>query len=84
MTQRKDKFTYRFSDIVLIGHRSKGRTETTWYINCPQCHGEHMFRKAGSKIWHTSCVLAGVEWTITPAEYHVSKKCDMTKILGEE
>jgi len=79
-----DRYTYHFSDIVLTGHRARGRTETTWYIECPECKGQHMFKKTGSKVWHTSCILSGVEWTVTPAEYYVLKPCDFSKILGEQ
>jgi len=83
MSQKVETFTYRFSELVLVGHRAPGRLETTWYIDCPECHGQHMFRKTGSKVWHTSCWMSGVEWTVTPAEYYIQKPMDLTKILGD-
>lgn len=78
-----DTFTYHFSDLVLVAHRPRGRPQTTWYIQCPECKGKHMFRRTGSKVWHTSCLLSGVEWTITPAEYYIQKPLDLTRILGD-
>jgi len=78
-----ETFRYRFSDIVVIGARAPGRTKTTWYIECDYCKGQHMFRQSGTKIWHTSCGLFDIEWTITPAEYYVKKPADFTQILGE-
>jgi len=83
MTAKKESFQYRFSDIVLIGHRCTRSVRTTWYIECPECQGQHMFKRAGAKIWHTSCWLSGVEWTITPAEYYICRPMDFSKILGD-
>lgn len=83
MSAKVESFTYKFSELVILGHRPQGRTTTTWYIECPECNGQHMFRKTGSKVWHTSCWFSGVEWTITPAEYYVLKPCDFSKILGQ-
>lgn len=82
MSKPVERFIYNFSDIVLIGHRASGRGEITWYVECPQCHGQHMFRKQGNKLWHTSCDLSGIEWIITPSEYHVTKRCDLSRLLG--
>lgn len=84
MTLPLDRFTYTFGEIVMTGVRANTRYKTTWYLCCPECRGEHMFRQTGSKVWHTSCSLSGIEWTITPREYHVTKPLDLTLILGEE
>jgi len=74
---------YHFSDLVLVERRSSSRTHASWYIRCEYCGREHIFRKQGEKLWHTSCEEKKVEWTITPSEFHVSKKCDLTSVLGD-
>ena len=74
--------TFDFTDLVLVSHMPRGRQEKTWYIHCPECGSDHMFRKTGSKIWHTSCWKFGIEWTITPREYYVQRTLDLTKLLG--
>lgn len=79
-----ESFTYKFSDLVVVGHRAKGRPKVTWYIVCSECKGKHMLRQAGPKIWHTSCFISNVEWTVTPAEYYVSRPLDLTEILGDK
>ena len=84
MTKPLDEFIYDFGDIVMLGKRRENRYQTTWYLQCPECNGKHMFRLTGSKVWHTSCELSGIEWTITPREYYICKPCDLTLILGEE
>lgn len=84
MSQKVDRFSYTFGELVLIGTRRGTRYKTTWYLVCPQCKGEHMFRQTGSKVWHTSCILTDIEWTITPKETFITKPIDLTIILGEE
>jgi len=84
MSKIVEKIKYKFSDIVLTGHVADGRPRIIWYLECPQCHGKHMFRRDGPRIWHAQCILAGIEWTITPREYHISKKCDLRTVMGEE
>jgi len=84
MSQSVERFQYRFSDIVIIGARVPGRVKTTWYIQCENCGGQHMFRQTGTKVWHTSCQIFDVEWTITPAEYYIKKSADFSVILGEK
>lgn len=84
MSKPLDRFKYTFGEIVLVGTRRDTRHTTTWYLVCPQCQGEHMFRQTGSKVWHTSCILSGIEWTITPRELYICKPKDFTLILGEE
>lgn len=71
-----------FGDLVLVGRQPENRNHTTWFVECEHCQGRHIFRKQGAKIWHTSCILSGVEWTITPAEYFVQRPGDFSKILG--
>jgi len=83
MTKPVEQEIFDFSELVLVAHRPHGRGETTWYVNCPECHSQHMFRKTGSKIWHTSCWKTGVEWTVTPAEYYVQRPLDLTSVLRE-
>jgi len=83
MTKPVEREIFNFSDLVLVAHRPKGRNATTWYIHCPECGSDHMFRKVGSKLWHTSCWKNGVEWTITPAEYYIQRPLDLGKVLGE-
>jgi len=82
MSRPLDKFEYTFGEIVLVGRRAATRYKTTWYLKCPQCRGEHMFRQTGSKVWHTSCVLSGIEWTITPREFYTCKPVDFSLVLG--
>lgn len=77
-------FEYTFGDLVFIGRRRETRYKTTWYLKCPECQQEHMFRQSGTKLWHTSCEKYHVEWTVTPREYHISRSEDMTLIMGEE
>ena len=84
MSKPLDQFEYTFGEIVLVGMRSATRYKTTWYLKCPECKGRHMFRQTGSKVWHTSCELFGIEWTITPREYYICKPNDFSLILGEE
>lgn len=84
MGKLRDSFDYTFGEIVLTGKRRGTRYKTTWYLNCPECRGEHMFHQTGSKVWHTSCQLSGIEWTITPREFFICKPVDLTLILGEE
>lgn len=84
MSALRDTFTYTFGELVLTGKRQSTRYKTTWYLVCPECQGEHMFRQTGSKVWHTSCQLFGIEWTVTPVEFYVCKKQDFSLILGEE
>lgn len=84
MTTPLDRFTYTFGEVVLVGIRRGTRYKTTWYLSCPECRGEHMFHQAGSKLWHTSCVLSGIEWLITPRELFITKPIDLSLILGEE
>jgi hypothetical protein len=83
MTKPVERFTYTFGELVLVARRPEGRQSVTWYMNCPECSGQHMFRKTGSKVWHTSCWKSGVEWTITPAEYYVQRPLDLSRVLGE-
>lgn len=83
MATKFEEFVYTFGELVLIGHRPYGRTSTTWYLQCQECHGKHQFKKTGSKVWHTSCWFSGVEWTITPSEYYVQKPLDFSKIIGD-
>lgn len=78
-----DEFTYTFNDLVLIGRKPENRQHTTWYVACEFCHGRHVFTKQGKKIWHTSCILSGVEWTVTPAEYYIQRPADFTGIMRE-
>lgn len=78
-----DEIRHNFGDLVIVGTKSEKRHYTTWYVECDQCQGRHIFRKQGPKVWHTSCVLSGVEWTVTPADYYIQKRCNLTKILGE-
>lgn len=84
MSKPLDRFTYTFGEIVMVGKRASTRYKTTWYLVCPECKGEHMFRQTGSKVWHTSCQLSDIEWTITPREFYTCKPIDLTLILGEE
>lgn len=84
MSAPRDRFDYTFGEIILTGVRASTRYKTTWYLKCPECKGEHMFRQTGSKVWHTSCILSGIEWTITPREIYTCKPIDFTLILGEE
>lgn len=84
MSKLRDSFDYTFGEIVLTGKRAGTRYKTTWYLNCPECKGQHMFRQSGSKIWHTSCVLSSIEWTITPREIYICKPVNFSLILGEE
>lgn len=83
MANRYEEFTYSFGEIVMMGRRPINRDRTVWYINCPECGGQHCFTKLGRKIWVTHCVLFDVEWTITPAEFYVKKPADFTLILGD-
>lgn len=83
MSKPLDRFEYAFGDIVMVGTRRGTEYKTTWYLKCPQCRGEHMFRQTGSAVWHTSCVLTGIEWTITPREVYTCKPTDLTLILGD-
>lgn len=85
MSKRKleiEEFNYTFNDIVLMGRRPINRTHTTWYIDCPECAGQHLFRRIGTKCWVASCPIFGVEWTITPAEYYKKVPADFTRVLG--
>lgn len=83
MARTMETYNYTFGEIVMQGRRAQGRDHTTWYIECPECGGQHCFRKLGRKIWVTNCVLFDVEWTITPVEYYVKKPTDFTRILGD-
>lgn len=84
MTVALETFSYKFSDIVLVAHRPKNRLSATWYLQCPECQREHMFRKIGSKYWQATCEQYGSQYTVTPAEYYVMHPCDFTKVLGGE
>lgn len=84
MSKPLDRFTYTFGEIVLVAVRADHRYKTTWYLKCPECDGEHMFRQTGSKVWHTSCGLCGIEWTITPREVYICKPVNLTLILGDD
>jgi len=84
MSQLRETFQYTFGEIILIGKRLGHRYKTTWYLVCPECKGEHMFRQTGSKVWHTSCALSDIEWTITPREFYTCKPVDFSLILGAE
>lgn len=84
MTIALDEFVYQFGEIVLTGRRRGTRYQVTWYLNCSECGNRHMLRQAGSKVWHTSCEVSDIEWTLTPREVHISKQIDLTLILGEE
>jgi len=83
MTKPVEQEIFNFSDIVLVSHRVWGKKERTWSIHCPDCGSDHMFRKTGGKVWHTSCWKTGTEWTITPSEYFVQRSLDLKSIFGE-
>lgn len=78
-----EEFQYKFGDLVMVGRKPANRYRVVWYIQCEACGGRHVFKKQGTKIWHTSCWLSKTEWTVTPAEYYVQKPADFTKIMGD-
>jgi hypothetical protein len=82
MSSTLEASVYHFLDLVLVVRHPKNRTHSCWYIRCEYCGMDHVFRKQGPKLWHTSCEEKKIEWTITPSEFHVSKKCDLTSVLG--
>jgi hypothetical protein len=82
MVLKTETFEYDFSDLVMTAHRIAGRQKTVWYLKCPECQQEHLFRKLGRKIWVAICNRYQVEYTVTPREYYRAKECDFTKIMG--
>ena len=83
LVDRREEFTYLFSDVVLICTRPRDREYTVWYINCPHCGKRHRFVRTGKKYWHTACETNGVQFVITPREYHETKPVDFSKVIGD-
>lgn len=82
MTLPLESFTYQFSELVFVAYRPKNRIVTTWYLQCPECQREHMFRKIGSKYWVATCEQYRVEYTVTPADYYVKRPADFSLVMG--
>lgn len=82
--KKGEEFVYRFSDLIMIATRKLEGYSTVWWVECDRCKGRHMVKRYGGSYWAAQCELYGVQWVITPREYHISKEVDLTNIMGGE
>lgn len=83
MTSKTEVSTHEVGNIVLLSKKVAGSSMRVWYIKCPDCGGDHTFRKTGAAMWHTSCFISKTGYIMTPHEFYIEKSFDLSAIMKE-